>query len=106
MSDTFYMEEAIKEAQKAIKTLDVPIGCVIVCNGKIIAKARNKKEKHTQATFHAELLAIQKASKKLKRWRLLQLNHKIETVFGVCEEKCSKQISDFFRSLRSKKAKW
>ena len=60
-----YMKEAIKEAKKAAKKLEVPVGCVIVKNGKIIARAHNQKETKNDTTKHAEILAIQKASKKL-----------------------------------------
>ena len=66
-----YMKEAIKEAKKAAKKLEVPVGCVIVKNGKIIARAHNQKETKNDTTKHAEILAIQKASKKLEAWRLL-----------------------------------
>lgn len=66
-----YMKEALKEAKKAYEKLEVPVGCVIVKNGKIIAKAHNQKETKLDTTKHAEILAIQKASKKLKSWRLL-----------------------------------
>lgn len=66
-----YMKEALKEAKKAYKKLEVPVGCVIVKDGKIIARAHNLKETKTDTTKHAEILAIQKASKKLKSWRLL-----------------------------------
>ena len=61
---------ALKEAKKAMKKNEVPIGAVIVCNDKVIAKAHNMREKHNLATSHAEILAIQKANKKLKSWRL------------------------------------
>lgn len=66
-----FMKEAIKEAKKAAEKLEVPVGCVIVKDGKIIARAHNLKETKTDTTKHAEILAIQKASKKLKAWRLL-----------------------------------
>lgn len=66
-----FMREALKEAQKAYKKLEVPVGCVIVKNGEIIAKAHNLKETKLDTTNHAEILAIQKASKKLKSWRLI-----------------------------------
>lgn len=65
-----FMKSAIKEAQKAKKNDEVPIGAVITLNGKIIAKAFNNTEKTQLATAHAEILAINKASKKLKSWRL------------------------------------
>lgn len=65
-----FMKEALKEAQKAYEKLEVPVGVVIVNNGKIIAKAHNIKEEKQDTTRHAEIIAIQKASKKLKNWRL------------------------------------
>ena len=64
------MEQALKEAEKAYKKLEVPVGAVIVKDGKIIAKGHNQKETKTDTTKHAEIIAIQKASKKLKSWRL------------------------------------
>lgn len=67
-----YMEIALKEAQKAYKKGDVPVGAVIVKNGKVIAKAHNKKESKKVSTYHAEILAIEKACKKLKTWRLTE----------------------------------
>ena len=66
-----YMKQAIKEAEKAYKKLEVPVGAIIVKDGKIIARAHNQKETKTDTTKHAEILAIQKASKKLKSWRLI-----------------------------------
>ena len=65
-----YMKEAIKEAIKAYKIEEVPVGAIIVKDGKIIARAHNKKETKKNATSHAEILAIQKACKKLESWRL------------------------------------
>ena len=67
----YYMNQALKEAEKAYKKLEVPVGAVIVKDGKIIARAHNQKETKTDTTKHAEILAIQKASKKLKSWRLI-----------------------------------
>ena len=67
----YYMKQALKEAEKAYKKLEVPVGAVIVKDGKIIARAYNQKESKTDTTKHAEILAIQKASKKLKSWRLI-----------------------------------
>ena len=66
-----FMQEAIKEAKKAYKRLEVPVGAVIVKDGEIIARAHNLKETKFDTTKHAEILAIQKASKKLKSWRLI-----------------------------------
>lgn len=65
------MKQALKEAQKAYNKLEVPVGAVIVKNGKIIARGYNQKETKYDTTKHAEIIAIQKASKKLKSWRLL-----------------------------------
>ena len=65
-----FMQKAICLAKKAYKKGEVPIGAIIVLNGKIIAKAYNKRETKQQATAHAEVLAIQKACKKLKTFRL------------------------------------
>ena len=65
------MKEALKEAEKAYKKLEVPVGAIIVKNGEIIARAHNQKETKFDTTKHAEILAIQKASKKLKSWRLI-----------------------------------
>lgn len=66
-----FMREAIKEAKKAYKKLEVPVGAVIVKNGEIIARAHNLKETKLDTTKHAEILAIQRASKKLQSWRLI-----------------------------------
>ncbi len=65
-----FMKEAIKEAKKAAKKLEVPVGCVIVKDGEIIARGHNLKETKKDTTKHAEIITIQKASKKLATWRL------------------------------------
>lgn len=65
-----YMMEAIKEAKKAAQIDEVPIGCVIVENDKIIARGHNLRESKQQSINHAEIIAIQKACKKLSSWRL------------------------------------
>ena len=65
-----FMQVALKEAKKAYKKLEIPVGAVIVKNGEIIAKAHNIKEEKKDTTKHAEIIAIQKASKKLESWRL------------------------------------
>ncbi len=64
------MEKALKEAEKAAGMDEVPVGAVIVRDGKIIARAHNLREKNQQASAHAEMLAIQKASRKLGTWCL------------------------------------
>lgn len=65
-----FMKEALKEAKKAYDKKEVPIGAVIVKNGKIIARAHNLREIKSLATAHAEILAINKACKKINAWRL------------------------------------
>ena len=66
-----FMKAALKEAQKAFDIEEIPVGAVIVKDGKIIARAHNTKETSKNAVHHAEILAIQKACKKLNSWRLL-----------------------------------
>ena len=65
-----YMKRAVEEAKKAYKCGEVPIGAIIVKDGKIIAKGYNIKEKEKIVTKHAEIIAIERASKKLSNWRL------------------------------------
>lgn len=65
-----FMKAAIREARKAEKLNEVPIGCVIVYEGKIIARGYNRRNTDKNTLAHAELLAIKKASKKLGDWRL------------------------------------
>lgn len=143
-----YMEIAYKEALKALKIDEVPVGAIIVKDNKVIAKAYNKKEKLQNPIAHAEILAIQKACRKLKTWHLddcimyvtlepcsmcagaiiqarikkvvygaksyqdgsiesaLKLyetkgfNHYPETMFLTDCSKCSKIITDYFKSKR------
>ena len=64
------MNEAYKQAKKAFALDEVPVGAVIVSDGKIIARAYNKKEISNDPLGHCEIIAIKKACKKLKRWRL------------------------------------
>ena len=65
-----FMTAALAEAKKAEKKEEVPIGCVIVLNGKIFARAHNLRQTKRLATAHAEILAIEKACKKVGDWRL------------------------------------
>ena len=65
-----YMKEALKEAKKAELIDEVPIGCVIVKDDKIIARGHNQRETKQSPIGHAEIVAINKASKKLNSWRL------------------------------------
>ena len=68
--EIYYMKYALKEAKKAYEIGEIPVGCVIVYNDKIIARAYNKRENNNISTAHAEILAINKACKKLNSWRL------------------------------------
>jgi len=72
MNEEKWMREALKEADKARIKDEVPIGAVIVCDNKIIARAYNRKEETKKAVAHAELLAIEKANKKIGDWRLTE----------------------------------
>ena len=70
LEDRRYMFEAIKQAKKAEKVEDVPIGCVIVFDGQIIARGYNKRNKKKSTLCHAEIEAIGRATKKMGEWRL------------------------------------
>lgn len=65
-----FMKAALREAEKAALEGEVPVGCVIVKDGEIIARGRNARETKKNALFHAEIRAIDKACKKLSGWRL------------------------------------
>ena len=69
-TDTTFMRAAIKQAQKAYEKNEVPIGCVIVHDGKIIARGYNRRNTDKSTLAHAEITAIRKAAKKLGDWRL------------------------------------
>ncbi|RAK14190.1 tRNA-adenosine deaminase [Anoxybacillus vitaminiphilus] len=69
-SDEYYMQLAIEEAKKAEEIGEVPIGAIIVKDGKIIARAHNLRERDQRSIAHAELLAIDEACKALGSWRL------------------------------------
>lgn len=65
-----FMKLAIKEAQKALNNDEVPVGCVIVKDGKVVGRGYNKKEKLHCSVYHAEIVSIASACKKLGDWRL------------------------------------
>ena len=65
-----FMKAALKCAQKALSEGEVPIGAVVVCDGKIISRGHNRRTKKQIATAHAEVEAIEKACRKLKSWRI------------------------------------
>lgn len=69
-TDEKYMKEAIKQAKRAYALGEVPIGCVIVYQDKIIARGYNRRNTDKNTLAHAEITAINKASKKMKDWRL------------------------------------
>lgn len=66
----YFMNQAYKEALKAYDKKEVPVGCVIVKDNKIIARSHNLRETKNDVTKHAEIIAISKACKKLESWRL------------------------------------
>lgn len=68
--DIKFMKQAYKEALKAYEKNEVPVGCVIVKDNIIIARAYNKRESSQNSLYHAEMIAINKACKKLNSWRL------------------------------------
>lgn len=70
MEHTKFMNIALDEAKKAYLIDEVPIGAVVIKDGKVISKAHNLREQKQSATAHAEVLAIEKACKKLGSWRL------------------------------------
>ena len=82
MTDQDFMREALIEAQKAFDQGEVPIGAVIVRNGKIIARDHNRREEQADPTAHAEVLVIREAGKALGGWRLL------DTTLYVTIEPC------------------
>lgn len=76
------MREALREAEKAFRKGEVPVGAVLVIDGKIIAKAHNQKESTFDPTAHAEILAIRQASRAINAWRLS------EAILYITKEPC------------------
>ena len=64
-TDEYFMREALKEANKALESAEVPVGAVVVWGNRVIARAHNQTEKLTDATAHAEMLAVTAASNHL-----------------------------------------
>ena len=125
------MLEAVKEAEKAIELGECPIGCVIVKDGKVFVRAHNLRLTRGNAIAHAEVIAIDKACRKLGDWRLEDMdmyvtlepctmcsgaiiqsrievshghNHKVEFEGGIMEKECSQMMLDFFRAIRKRDA--
>lgn len=78
----FFMREALKEAEIALANDEIPIGCVIVKDGKIIGRGHNAREDLQRAVMHAEVMAIEEANAHEKSWRLL------DTTLFVTIEPC------------------
>ncbi len=70
MTDEALMREALLEAQAALSHDDVPIGCVVFVDGRIVARAHNARERDADPTAHAEILALRDAARALGSWRL------------------------------------
>lgn len=70
MSHETFMREALAEAQLALTEGELPVGCVIVYNNEIIARAHNEREQTNDPTAHAEVIAMRRAANHLKSWRL------------------------------------
>ncbi|MGR3310892.1 MAG: tRNA adenosine(34) deaminase TadA [Candidatus Brocadiales bacterium] len=79
----YYMEQALKEAEKALERDEVPVGAVIVHEGRIIARAHNQREMLKDPTAHAEIIAITQAADYLQNWRLTG------TTIYVTKEPCA-----------------
>ena len=128
--DIKYMKQAITQAKKAYKLLEVPIGCVIVYNGKVIGRGYNRRNTDKTTLGHAEITAIKKASKYLGDWRLEDctmyvtlepcqmcagaiiqariprvvigsMNPKV--TYGCMDDTCSELLTTFFKELRASK---
>lgn len=111
-----YMKAALKLAQKAADEGEVPVGAVVVCDGKIVGRGRNRRETKKNALHHAEIEAIEKACKKLGGWRLWEcelfvtlepcpmcsggiINSRIRrVVYGAADTKagCCGSVTDLF----------
>ncbi len=149
-NDKYFMELALKEAERAAAQGEVPVGCVMVHEGMVIGKGHNRTESLNDPTAHAEILAITAAANHLESWRLegctcyctlepcvmcsgalvlarveklvfgakdpkfggamslynipqdIRLNHQLEVVPGILEERVSDLMKSFFKTIRSK----
>jgi tRNA(adenine34) deaminase len=81
--DEYFMRLALREAERALEHDDVPIGCVVVHDGELIAASPNERELRGDPTAHAEVLALREAARRLGGWRL------VDTVLYVTLEPCA-----------------
>ena len=95
-NDDYYMNIAYKEALKAFNKNEIPIGAVLVYDNKIVSKAHNLRDSSNIVTKHAEIIAIEKANKKLNNWRLL------DTTLYTTLEPCS-MCYEVIRAAKIKK---
>ena len=121
-----YMKAALKLAHKAAEEGEVPVGAVVVCDGKIVGRGRNRRETKKNALHHAEIEAIEMCAGAIINARIktvyfgafdpkagscgsminlfsLPYNHQPELVSGVMEEQCADELRTFFRELRKKR---
>ena len=114
--DNFYMKQALLEGKCAIEEDEIPVGAVIVCGDRIIARAHNLTERLSDVTAHAEMQAITAASEYLGGKYLTDctlyvtvepctmcaqaLHPKTELVSGVMEEECASLMKEFFQRKR------
>ena len=98
-----FMKEAIRQAKKAAKLDEVPIGCVITYEDRIIARGYNRRNTDKCTLAHAEIAAIKKASKVIGDWRLedCTLYVTLEPC-DVLREECTQMLTSFFAELRQK----
>lgn len=147
-----FMREALSLAEEAFSAGEVPVGAVVVKDGKVIGRGRNRREEHQSVLGHAELEAMEQAAKVLGSWRLTGctlyvtlepcpmcagaivqariprvvigcmnpkagcagsvldmlheegFNHQVQTDINVCQEECSRMLSQFFKDLRKRRA--
>ena len=116
MTHEYYMELALQEAQQAAEQGEVPVGAVIVKDGRVIAKAHNMREQWLDATAHAEVIAIREACAKLQNWRLAGCtlyvtvepcpmcagaiyNSRIDTVIFGCRDSRAGAVESLFNVL-------
>ena len=114
-ADERYMKEAIRQARKAYALREVPIGCVIVCGDKIIARGYNRRNTEPrglcdQARIDRVVIGTMNpkagcAGSVLNLLEMEGFNHKVQVTRGILEEECSKMLSDFFKELREEKAR-